>query len=78
MTEDEEERRRRAYAIWEREGRPEGRHADHWDRAARQDGDTPLGQPGTPPEGAPRRTRPGTVPGPNAGSRATNRSRRPG
>jgi hypothetical protein len=23
----------RAYAIWEREGRPEGKAADHWQRA---------------------------------------------
>ena len=23
----------RAYAIWEQEGRPNGRHADHWLRA---------------------------------------------
>jgi hypothetical protein len=23
----------RAYAIWEEEGRPEGRHLDHWLRA---------------------------------------------
>lgn len=25
--------RRRAYAIWEREGRPDGCHEDHWRRA---------------------------------------------
>lgn len=25
--------RRRAYAIWEREGKPEGRQDDHWRRA---------------------------------------------
>lgn len=25
--------RRRAYEIWEREGRPEGRHEDHWRHA---------------------------------------------
>jgi hypothetical protein len=25
--------RERAYAIWEEEGRPEGRHLDHWLRA---------------------------------------------
>jgi len=24
------EQRERAYALWEREGRPEGRHHDHW------------------------------------------------
>jgi hypothetical protein len=30
---DEEAIRRRAHEIWEREGRPEGREAEHWDRA---------------------------------------------
>ncbi|WP_109117095.1 DUF2934 domain-containing protein [Azospirillum sp. TSO22-1] len=31
MAEDLEDRiRRRAHQIWEREGRPEGRHKDHW------------------------------------------------
>jgi len=29
----EEVIRERAYAIWEEEGRPEGRHLDHWLRA---------------------------------------------
>lgn len=28
--------RRRAYAIWEREGRPEGREADHWKQASEE------------------------------------------
>lgn len=27
---------RRAYAIWESEGRPDGRHDDHWRRAAEE------------------------------------------
>jgi hypothetical protein len=27
------ERRERAYAIWEQEGRPDGRHLDHWEQA---------------------------------------------
>ena len=27
--------RERAYAIWEREGRPEGRERQHWEQAAR-------------------------------------------
>jgi hypothetical protein len=32
---DERERliRERAYFIWEQEGRPEGRHLEHWRRA---------------------------------------------
>ncbi len=29
----EEQRRQRAYALWEKEGRPEGRHLDHWHQA---------------------------------------------
>jgi hypothetical protein len=28
--------RERAYAIWEHEGRPEGREREHWERAARE------------------------------------------
>lgn len=28
--------RERAYAIWEAEGRPDGRAFDHWDRASRE------------------------------------------
>lgn len=27
---------RRAYEIWEMEGRPDGRHEDHWVRAVRE------------------------------------------
>jgi hypothetical protein len=30
---DEERVRRRAHEIWEREGRPEGRHDQHWQQA---------------------------------------------
>ena len=33
---DEERIRRRAHEIWEREGRPEGRHEEHWARARRE------------------------------------------
>lgn len=39
------ERRQRAYAIWEKEGRPEGRHEDHW-RAASDDA---VPEPGSTP-----------------------------
>ncbi|MCR0983285.1 DUF2934 domain-containing protein [Roseomonas populi] len=28
--------RERAHAIWEQEGRPEGRHAEHWQRAEQE------------------------------------------
>lgn len=34
----EEKIRERAYAIWEEEGRPEGREQEHWERAAREFG----------------------------------------
>jgi hypothetical protein len=30
---DEDDIRRKAYELWENEGRPEGRHDDHWRRA---------------------------------------------
>ncbi|MDX8466062.1 DUF2934 domain-containing protein [Mesorhizobium sp. VK23B] len=34
MTDDRQERiRRRAHEIWERAGRPEGAHMEHWDQA---------------------------------------------
>ncbi len=33
---DEDRIRRRAHAIWEREGRPEGRHQEHWEQARRE------------------------------------------
>jgi hypothetical protein len=32
----EEKIRKRAHAIWEEEGSPEGRHDEHWERAARE------------------------------------------
>lgn len=37
MTDKEQQRRERAYKIWEDEGRPDGAHADHWQRAERPD-----------------------------------------
>ncbi|WP_274424051.1 DUF2934 domain-containing protein [Chelativorans sp. YIM 93263] len=37
MSSDREEKiRRRAYELWEAEGHPEGRHHEHWERAARE------------------------------------------
>ena len=36
MTDREEKIRERAHRMWEEEGRPEGRAADHWQRAARE------------------------------------------
>ncbi|MCF6100145.1 DUF2934 domain-containing protein [Mesorhizobium muleiense] len=35
MTDNRQERiRRRAHAIWEQAGRPDGAHQQHWDQAA--------------------------------------------
>jgi hypothetical protein len=34
MADKDQAIRERAYRIWEQEGRPEGRHADHWHQAA--------------------------------------------
>jgi len=36
MPDREERIRERAHQLWEQEGRPDGRHADHWERAARE------------------------------------------
>ncbi len=33
---DEDRIRRRAHGVWEREGRPEGRHEEHWGQARRE------------------------------------------
>ncbi len=38
--------RRRAYEIWEREGRPDGRASEHWYRAAGEFDTTPGGDGG--------------------------------
>jgi len=38
MQDRDEEIRKRAYHFWEIEGRPEGRHDDHWHRATREHG----------------------------------------
>jgi hypothetical protein len=36
---DETDRQARAYALWEKEGRPEGRHLDHWHAAGTSETD---------------------------------------
>lgn len=36
METDDDRLRERAYQIWEREGKPDGRHEDHWQRARRE------------------------------------------
>ena len=45
MDSDRDEKiRTRAYRIWEREGRPEGREHDHWKQAAEElEGETAAG-----------------------------------
>jgi hypothetical protein len=47
---DEERIRRRAHEIWEADGRPEGRHEEHWARARREVEEEGAG--GSPPEPA--------------------------
>ena len=39
---DDDKLRERAYAIWEQEGRPEGRDQDHWYRADQELNGKPL------------------------------------
>ncbi|WP_218014090.1 DUF2934 domain-containing protein [Rubellimicrobium roseum] len=40
MTDDREQRiRERAHALWEAEGRPEGRHEHHWRQASQEVGE---------------------------------------
>jgi hypothetical protein len=48
MSDDRDQRiRRRAHEIWEREGRPHGKDAEHWERAVREiDGEAATLQPG--------------------------------
>lgn len=36
MSDRETRVRERAHQLWEQEGRPDGRHSDHWERAARE------------------------------------------
>lgn len=48
MTTDHQDRiRQRAHQLWEQEGRPEGRHDEHWKQACTEMGGDEL-QPGTP------------------------------
>lgn len=53
---DEKNLRERAYTIWEQDGRPDGRHADHWNRAhdeLSQDVVDQLGEGTIEPDGQP-------------------------
>ena len=43
MDADREDRiRQRAHQLWEEQGRPEGRQADHWDQARTEFGETEM------------------------------------
>ena len=59
MSDNREAIERKAYELWEADGRPDGRHDDHWAlaeamMAGSQDGseslDDPVPKPATPPE----------------------------
>jgi hypothetical protein len=47
----EDDVKTRAYSIWEEEGKPEGKHLEHWRRATQEIGDqappTAAAQPAT-------------------------------
>ena len=44
MADDREDRiRKRAHALWEQNGRPEGRHEEHWQQASQEAEDGPAG-----------------------------------
>jgi Protein of unknown function (DUF2934) len=77
---DHERIRRRAHEIWEREGRPEGRHEEHWTQARREveaeEGGSPPGPAGpdaspadtVPDSPGPERAGGGRLPPPDAGA----------
>lgn len=81
MADREERIRSRAYEIWEREGRPEGRHREHWQQAASEvEAEEGQGAGGeatsAPPSGVssglqPSGTSPGGGPGASQGSIGT-------
>ena len=55
MDDRERKIRDRAYAIWEREGRPQGRESEHWRQAEREVDDAPgaaAGEAGTAGKGS--------------------------
>lgn len=55
----EEDIKARAYAMWEDEGRPEGKHLEHWTRAAQEVGDSVA--PAQQPKPAPQRNGSGKI-----------------
>ncbi len=59
---DQDRIRRRAHEIWEQEGRPAGRHAEHWAQASREieaeGSEAPLPAPAA-PDDSPTVTAPG-------------------
>jgi hypothetical protein len=70
---DEDRIRERAHQIWEGEGRPEGRHAEHWEQARREIEAERLGGAAD-PEDSPTLTAPdhgGATPGEAAAAAAS-------
>lgn len=51
--------RERAYAIWEQEGRPDGREWDHWARAAGEIGSNGIAAAASSEPAKPGRGKPG-------------------
>ena len=56
---DEDRIQRRAHEIWEREGRPEGRHEEHWAQARREIEAEEEGGSSAAPDASPTDTAPG-------------------
>jgi hypothetical protein len=73
---DEHHIRQRAYEIWEQEGRPDGRHDEHWAQARQEiEADSPDQSPAVeaPEDASPTVTAPdsgGTTPGQAAAAAA--------
>ena len=69
MNDDREHKvRERAYALWETEGRPSGRHDEHWHRANSEFSDAPA-EEAAPAQAPPAETAPVTAAKPKAARR---------
>ncbi|MFC3630691.1 DUF2934 domain-containing protein [Paracoccus angustae] len=83
MDHDHQERiRQRAHEIWESEGRPEGRDAEHWNRAEeelknRTGDDQPAGDAESQPARAARSGRSAKAPGTGRKTKASSPSDEP-
>jgi hypothetical protein len=54
--------RNRAYAIWEEDGRPDGKHLEHWQKAQSEVAHRAFPNPKSPPASKGRPARPTPIP----------------